>query len=666
MIFSLNRILFFVLACTFGVTDSLHAEKLVVNLSSGSVVVVDAADQAIDWKTIDRKGEIEKVTINLSQVKKIELTDRPASVQILRIKKLLKDLDSDDYQVRVSAEAELSQPSVGRRFKELIEAEKNNESLEVRSRVRGVLKSFEKANDIDKPEYDVLYLDNGTVLVGDVGDFVLKCKFRDQDLALKREFLRRVTKPVDSTTAPMDGKILTEMIHYHRDEFFEDTERFIDFELDEQGNELTSGTEISKVFASRGVIFEAEAKDYIGVSGFPLKFQDFPTGGNSVCPIDQSGGYTKKFRGVIRISFCKPGLPDAPAAVHEFGLFASRIDNPRDLILEAYNADSQMIACVEATDQAMVFLGVRSNQPIAFVRVLSNPYLFDVSRRIDETYVIDHVWFGQPVGLDDAKLARVGDQLGTLVLRNGDILSVEDIRFTENGVQVFEPQMKRRMTFKNDEVHSLRFGGQQELKLISNTTSQLRMPNQATDRWAVMLEDGSVLAAEPGEKFKLSLFDDAELDQDQVLSFWAMRDHLRYPSSGDFEKGKHVLVFPTCRIATEVTVSDLHATWEDGELIEQPLFADGESKEKVTPTFNRFVFDRRLESQMPTVWFREPKLPNPDWGSIDLVDGQKIVLGSETGFSIQSMNDQVMVVTGKDGKEAQLPMSKVHAVKFPK
>lgn len=657
--------LMFALVCAWLVTDSLDAEQLTINLSSGTVVVVDAPDQAIDWKTIDRKGDFEKVTINLSQVARIDLTDRPASVQIMRVKKLLSDLDSDEYKVRVAAQNELSQPTTGRRFRELIEAELTNDSLEVRSRVRQILKSFEKASEIDKPEYDLLYLKDGRVLVGDVGDFVLKCKYRDQDLALKREFLRRITKTVGANEPVKSGPVFGQMLHQHIDDFFKNPARYIDFETDQQGNELKSGAEVSQVFSSRGVIFEAEAKDYIGVSGFPLKFQDFPTGGNSVCPIDQSGGYTKKFRGVIRISFCKPGLPDAPAAVHEFGLFASRIDNPRDLILEAYNADSQMIACVEATDQAMVFLGVRSNQPIAFVRVLSNPYLFDVTRRIDETYVIDHVWFSEPRGLDDAKLARVGDQLGTLVLRDGSVLSVEDIRFTDTGVQVFEPQMKRRMTFSMDEVHSVRFAVQQKLKLVSNTTSQLRMPNPASDRWAVMLDDGSVLAAAPGKKFRPELLEDVELDKEQVVGFWAMRDHLRYPIAGDFDQGENVLVFPTCRIATQVNLEDNELSWKEGKKIEQPIFS-GAPTEDVTPQFNSFVFDRRLESQMPTVWLRKPVVGNPDWGAIDLVDGQKIVLGSEQGFSIQSMNDQVLEIVGMDGVEVRLPMAQVYSIKFPK
>lgn len=647
-------------------TCNVHADQFTINLSSGSVIAVEAADQVIDWESINRKGEITKMTLKLSQILKIELSDRPASVQILNVKRLLADLGSEDYQTRVRAQNELSKPSVGRRFKDLVESEQGNESLEVRRRVKQVLKSFKNSTELDQPEYDHAYLKDGRVLTGDVGAFVFRCKFRDQDLELKREYLRRITSEVSKDGADKSGPVSVELLHRHEDNFFKNPARYIDFEKDSMGNELGSGVDVSEAFVSRGVIFEAEEKDFVGISGFPLKFRDFPTGDNSVCPIDRGGGYTKKFRGVIRVSFCKPGLPDAPAGVHEFGLFASRIDSPRDLILEAYNSDSQLIGCVEATDQAMVFLGIKSNEPIAFVRVLSNPYLFDVTRAVDETYVIDHVWFGEPVGFDDAKLSRIGDQLSTVVLTTGDVLSVEDARFVESGVQVYEPEMKRRMTFAQDEIHSIRFGGHQKIRTVSNTTSQLRMPDPASDGWAVMLTDGSVLAVQPGETFQSDLFEGRELKKEQVVGLWAMRDPVRFPVQGDFVEGKQVLVFPTCRIITELKLTKKEASWDsDAQKIEQPIFS-GEPTEDVTPQFDRFLFARRLESQMPTIWFQQPKIGNLDWGAIDLVDGQKIVLGSENGFTIASVNDQQISIVGKNGLEVNLPMTQVHAINFPK
>ena len=163
------------------------ADKLTVNLSSGSVIVVDAAEQTLDWKSISRNGDIEKVALKLSQIKKIDLTDRPASVQVMRVKKLLQQLDSDNYQVRVDAQVELSQPSVGRRFKELIKSKLDDDSLEVRVRVKQVLNSFNSSSELEKPEYDQAFLvDGDKVLVGDVGEFVLKCKFRGQEVLIKR------------------------------------------------------------------------------------------------------------------------------------------------------------------------------------------------------------------------------------------------------------------------------------------------------------------------------------------------------------------------------------------------------------------------------------------------------------------------------------------------
>jgi hypothetical protein len=642
------------------------ADKLTVNLSSGSVIVVDAPEQTLDWKSISRSGEMKEVALKLSQIKKIDLTDRPASVQVMRVKKLLSQLDSDDYQVRVQAQNELSQPSVGRRFKDLIKSELANDSLEVRVRAEQVLASFNSSSELDKPEYDQAFLlDGDQVLVGDVGEFVLKCKFRGQEVSIKREYLRRITR-IESNPPPANkGPLNVELIHLHKKDFSADAERVIDFEVSEQGDELETSIDVSRAYEGRGVIFEAEEKNYIGVSGFPLVYSGLPVGGNSVCPFEQGRGFTRKFRGVIRISFCEPGRPDSPAGVLNFGLFAARIDNPRDIIMEAYNADSQLLGCVEATQGPITFFGIKSNEPIAFVRILSNPYLFNLSRHVDETFVVDHIWYGEPVGLRSAKLARASEEMSTVVLKSGDILSVEDIRFTEDGIQVFEPQLKRRMTFPQNEVGSVCLSERPIGRRVANTTSQLRVPEPTSDKWAVMLKDRSVLTVTPDADFQAELFRGAKLEQESIVGLWALRDQVRFPVAGDFDKGEHVLVFPTCRVATKVELNDKGASWdEDAEKIEQPIF-EGIPSEDATPQFNQFEFGRRTESQMPTIWFQKPVLADPAWGAIELLDGQRLTLGSNGGFEIESINDQFVVVEGPGDLKANLPMTQVRAIKFP-
>lgn len=664
--FLTHRILFaaawLIISCTTAIAD-----QLTVNLTSGSVIVVDAPDQTVDWKTIARNGDIDQVALKLSQLEKIDLTDRPASVQVLQVKKLLGQLDSDDYQVRVDAQNELSQPSVGRRFKDLIQSELASDSLEVRVRVRQVLASFASSSELDKPEYDRVYLLNeDKMLVGDIGEFVLNCTYRGQQLAIKREYLRRVTRLQSKPTEPKSGVSAIRLLHEHRPEFANDLSRVVDFEVSSDGDELDSSSDVSRAYEGRGVILEAEEKNYIGISGFPLVYNGMPVGDNSICPFEQGRGFTRKFRGVIRISFCEPGVPDSPAGVYRFGLFAARIDNPRDIIMEAYNADSQLLGCVEATEEPITFFGIESNEPIAFVRVLSNPYLFELARHVDETFVVDHLWYGEPVALKNAKLSRTGEQLSTVVLSSGDILSVEDIRFTEDGgVQVFEPQLKRRMSFPQAEVNSILFSGRPVGRRVSNTTSQLRVPEPTSDKWAVMLSDRSVLTVTPGEVFRSELFN-ADLPPSQVVGMWALRDQIRFPVDGDFDQGENVLVFPTCRIATKVEVDAQGVSWDkDDDKIEQPIFI-GQPSEDATPKFNKFEFARRTESQMPTIWFGQPTLGDSGWGAIELLDGQRIVLGGDSGFVINSINDQIISVSGKNDFKVNLPMTQVRAVKFPK
>lgn len=648
-----------------GASCMAHAEELTVNLSGGSVITVEASDQTIDWKTIGSKGEIESVSVNLSQVARIDLTDRPASVQIARVRSLLDLLDHDVYQRRVDAQNELSRPSVGRRFKNLVEAELHNESLEVRARVRQILKSFSKTVKNEKPEYDYLYLNDGKMLVGDVGDFALKFKYRDQDMVVPREYLRRITKTKSGVTDTDQGPVEVKLIHRHADEDFADPARVVDFEEDKEGQDLTNSADVSRVYSNRGVIFEAEKKGYVGISGYPFKFRDLPTDGNSVCAIDLTGAFMNRFRGVIRVSFCEPGLPDRAAGVKQFGVFASRIDNPRDLIMEAYNSDSQLIGCVEATDRYTVFLGIETNEPIAFIRLLTNPYLFEVGRNVDETYVLDHVWFGEPIPLRNAKLAQSGNDFNSILLRSGDLLTVEDVQFGPDSVKVFDPQLKRQYKFKLSEVDSVRLGGRGKPEPTLNTTTQLRLPNPVSDRWMAMLADRSILHVTPGKTFTSTLFDDQELSPQQVIGLWSQRDQIRFPVSGDFKSGKSVLVFPTCRVVGDVRLSEDGVSWKESEKKEQPVFSEGRV-EDVTPRFDKFKYATRSESQMPTIWFQQPNRVDPDSGFIGLTDGQHLVLHSDSGFQISQVTDESISVKGPGDFSVVLPISQVHAIKFPK
>ena len=72
----------------------------------------------------------------------------------------------------------------------------------------------------------------------------------------------------------------------------------------------------------------------------------------------------------MELRFCLPNQQSVRAGVHELGLFIARVNHSRDFIMEAYNADGQILGSVEASDQQYVFMGIKSSEPIVFVRIL--------------------------------------------------------------------------------------------------------------------------------------------------------------------------------------------------------------------------------------------------------------------------------------------------------
>ena len=121
-----------------------------------------------------------------------------------------------------------------------------------------------------------------------------------------------------------------------------------------------------------------------------------------------------------------PNQGSVAAGVMEFGMQMARVNHSRDFIVEAYNADNQLLASVESSDEPCVFSGIKSTQPIAKIRILSNPYLFRIDRAIDEDYAVDSICFSPPVPIDSL---TPKDQ-PSVTLNNGDLLKTNKIKLS--------------------------------------------------------------------------------------------------------------------------------------------------------------------------------------------------------------------------------------------
>jgi len=101
--------------------------------------------------------------------------------------------------------------------------------------------------------------------------------------------------------------------------------------------------------------------------------------------------------------------------------------------------------------------------------------------------------------------------------------------------------------------------------------------------------------------------------------------------------GKRVLVFPTCRIASNNLVfSDTGFEWKASDKkLEQPVQTeeDDEGEEQdPTPDFTSVKYAKNSPEIIPTVWLAPPTSQKPGTGKLRLTDGQQLTLGSENGF----------------------------------
>ncbi len=292
----------------------------------------------------------------------------------------------------------------------LIRAESEHPELEIRHRIKRILSKLADAELETISEFDALTLNDGTKLEGDAGNFQMKCVFRDQALTLSREDISLITRaaeippPVADKTTP----VRVELFQQYVGQFYQPAQTLIDFESSPSGSDLGRNTDVSNVFIPDGLIMGTDEPGFVGISGYGFKFKALPPKDNSVCVFKTIGNFPQRFKGVMEFRFCLPNQPSIQAGVHELGFFIARVNHSRDFIMEAYNADGQILGCVEASDQQYVFMGIKSSEPIAFVRILANPFLFRVKRKIDEDFAVDHVCFLPPFRSSTASLPSGG------------------------------------------------------------------------------------------------------------------------------------------------------------------------------------------------------------------------------------------------------------------
>ncbi len=156
-------------------------------------------------------------------------------------------------------------------------------------------------------------------------------------------------------------------------------------------------------------------------------------------------------------------------------------------------------------------------------------------------------------------------------------------------------------------------------------------------------------------------------------AIWFASNKTRFPFQGDFEAGKTVMVFPTCRIAAQdLTFAANGYRWTQSEKLEQKLEPvkdedadeDDEEEEDPTPNISEVDYQKSSPENIPTVWIRQPNSQQPGTGLLRLVDGQQLVLDGSSGFRISKIESDSVTVANRNASKV-IPISQILSINFP-
>ncbi len=644
--------------------NTLKAEEFKISLQSGTVITVDVKTPTLKWTRVSDSGESSEETIEIARLNRMILSESPVGKKVETIRQLITNLASDSYQKRELAEERLSEPETAGQFIEMLQSNLDHPNFEVRYRIQRILRKLEEEDATEQDnQFDRLYFSDGQIAEGDLGNLSLELSYRGRPLNLKREQIAMIASPSPPLVSAERGKkIDVQIFHQPRNIFYRVDQTIIDFEKSPDGVELRRPADVNQTFVPVGLKLGTEQKGYVGISGYGFKFgPEKRAGGNSICVYETVGTYSKRFKGVMEISFCMPNQGSVAAGVMEFGMQMARVNHSRDFIVEAYNADNQLLASVESSDEPCVFSGIKSTQPIAKIRILSNPYLFRIDRAIDEDYAVDSICFSTPVPIDSL---APKDQ-PSVKLNNGDLLKINKIKLSGPDAISINPVGEQNYKIGFDEIRSINFN--HSFQKDPQSFTRLR-PKRVLDTWTAMISDGSILFIKPGIPMNSTLFPKVQLELETFTGMWLTRNPSRLPMKSDFEKGKNVIVFPTCRIIPEIiSFADYGFTWNKrAEKIIQDLKIEGDEKDQddPTPNMDQVNYETASAESSPTIWLKPPRSINASQGRIILADGQQLVLNGDLKFQLAKIQeDQITISIGKE--IATIPLDQIQIIEFP-
>lgn len=658
-------ILSFVAACI--VAPCCPATELEVTLESGSVFKTDVPLGAINWTEVQSNGQMAVRRISTGDIQRLWLCETPASNKVAEIRELLSLLQSANYREREGAERELSNPETGGQFPKMLRQLAAGADAETKYRIDRILNKISDVESSAPSEFDELELKSGRILRGDAGEFEFTCVADGQRLKLQRNQLQMLLAPdlgTDSANSIESRPIKTEVFLVSAGNFYLPKQTNIHLEKDPLGNELARKADISNAYIPFGLRLGSAEPGYVGISGYGFKFPDTPTGDNSgtIFMEFRSGNQVryKKFRGTLTIDFCLPNQPFVAAGVNEFGIHIANVNHERDFIMEAFNATGQVIATVEVGERDCPFLGVKSNQLIAQLRISRNPFLKKLGRKIDDDFAFDSICFSQPKGLMAGGFASENEQAhnqkAIARLRNGNVWVGDRMELESTGsVSITDDDIETKLAFASDVVKSYTFA----------TRNIKRRPNRRS--WSMQLSDGSIVNVDPGKRFRSQLTSDYLVPTDQIVALWASESVARFSHTADWEDAENVIVLPTGRIlANRIKFTNDGYSWQTLDKRLQGLAPNANElaiEEDPMPNLEQVIYKETDLEAAPTLWLKRPKTLNPNAGYVLLRDGQRLMFGEGCLFQLSERDGDSIKLTLND-RTIEIDNDRIHSVKL--
>ena len=659
---------------------------ILVTLRDGNVVRMTTDDVTLDWKTVSSDGEVSKSSVQLSNLRELKLTTSPASEEVARVRALVSALADDNYRLRHQAETELME--AGKPFEKVIERARMHEEPEVRYRVERVLKFLAKKKQDNQTrfsiDFDEIQLKDGTRLEGDVGDISLKATWNELPFAIDRTHAKRLGTASEPAPAPQprSQNVATQLLS-DEFQFYEKNERDsgkatagavkpghiqVNFDSGERGERMIADRKfaVDNIFRHKGIAMTCETHDgMVVISGYGFKKSQSRNRSVGNVFIDPNKKKKTSYQGVMRIDFCLPSNPLIPATVN-MAAFFTEIVVPKETIVQAYNAAGHVIGLTQTTKDKMSFIGLSSNEPIAYIRISANTFL-DV-KKLNRDFAVDDFTLTEPkvapeLNFNDDPKAPI-----VITTRDAQRLLANDIAFDA-----------ANQTLNVTTAHPTLSDAEIPLKDIDwIAPPQKRDPARPEEGVYVMLQDGSVVHCQFNQKLVASSQPALEIDPAQVIGVWDSQTECRYPLEIDFEKGNVIMVQPLYRL----TFPQVEFDWsngrveydlETGQHLIQAVLADGVDflSEQAQPKHLGLEADQTdpgfldLDQSSFTIWTQQPTTRAEGTGLLRTRDGQEFVLGGSNGFRLLKA-DKDQVVIGCNGQEMTFDLKQIHALNLPR